>query len=166
MADEITMAKRPGERTDLSDYLREPINRLRSEMDRMFDEFPARFPVARFGTRYLASIPVPAIEMTETESDYRVSVEVPGIRHEDIDLSIEEDMLVLKGEKRDEREEKERDYSISERSYGSFERRVSLPQDALADGIEANTDNGVITIVIPRNQEASTERRRIKIQSS
>ncbi|MEL6877906.1 MAG: Hsp20/alpha crystallin family protein [Pseudomonadota bacterium] len=166
MADEMTLAKESRENTDLSDYLREPFSRLRSEMDRMFDEFPPRFPAARFGTRYLASIPVPAVEMTETDEDYRISVEVPGIPHEAIDLAIEDDMLVLRGEKKDEREEKERDYSVSERSYGSFERRISLPQDALADGVEANTDNGVIKIVIPRNKQASPERRRIEIRTS
>ena len=166
MADEVTLANRPRQHTDLSDYLREPFSRFRSEMDRMFDEFPPRVPAARFGTRYLASMPVPAIEMTETEEDYRVSVEVPGIPHKDIDLSVEDDMLVLKGEKTDEREEKERDYSISERSYGSFERRIALPQDAQSAGIEANTENGVIKIVIPRNQDASPERQRIEIHSS
>ncbi|WP_185960226.1 Hsp20/alpha crystallin family protein [Erythrobacter insulae] len=166
MADEMTLAKQSREHTDLTDYLREPFSRLRGEMDRMFDEFPPRFPAVRFGTRYLASVPVPAVEMTETDKDYRISVEVPGIPHEDIDLAIEDDMLVLKGEKKEEREEKERDYSISERSYGSFERRISLPQDALADKIEANTENGVIKIIVPRNEKASPERRRIEIHTS
>lgn len=166
MTDEVTVAKRSRELSDISDYLREPFNRFRSELDHMFDEFPPRFPAARLGTRYLASMPVPAIEMTETEDDYRVTVEVPGIPHDNIDLSIEDDMLVLKGEKTDEREEKERDYSISERSYGSFERRVALPQDAVPEDIDANTENGVIKIVIPRNQEAAPERRRIEIHSS
>jgi len=166
MTDDAALATRPREHTDLSDYLREPFHRLRSEVDRMFDEFPARFPAARFGSRYLASMPLPAVEMTENDDRYRISVEVPGVPHENIDLSIDNDMLVLKGEKQDEREEKERDYSISERTYGSFERRIALPQDAQREGIEARTDNGVIRIEIPRKENGAPERRRIEIRNT
>lgn len=166
MADETLLAARPRQQTGLSDYLREPFSRLRGEMDRMFDEFPARFPVAQFGTRYLASLPMPALEMTETEKEYRISVEAPGVAASDIDLSVEKDMLVLKGEKKEEREEKERNYSISERSYGAFERRVSLPSDAVTGKISATSDKGVIKIVIPRDEKAQPEKRTIEIKQS
>lgn len=165
MADDSLLAERPRQHTGLSDYLREPFSRLRGEMDRMFDEFPPRFPATNLGIRYLASMPMPALEMKETDEEYRLSVEVPGVAPEDIELSIEDDMLVLKGEKREEREEKERDYSVSERSYGSFERRVTLPADGVPDDIEAKTENGVIKIVIPRNKESSPERRKIEIKT-
>lgn len=166
MADETLLAARPRQQTGLSDYLREPFSRLRGEMDRMFDEFPPRFPVAQFGTRYLASLPMPALEMTETEKEYRISVEAPGVAASDIDLSVEKDMLVLKGEKKEEREEKERNYSISERSYGAFERRVSLPSDAVTGKISATSDKGVIKIVIPRDEKAQPEKRTIEIKQS
>lgn len=166
MAEETLLAERSRQGTGLADYLREPFSRLRGEMDRMFDEFPPRFPIAHFGTRYLASLPVPALEMTETDEEYRLSVEVPGVAPGDIELSIEENTLILKGEKKDEREEKERDYSISERSYGAFERRVSLPPDSVTDKITADTDNGVLKIVIARDAKAATEKRKIEISTS
>lgn len=165
MAEEALVAKGPREHTGLADYLREPFSRLRGEVDRMFDEFPPRFPATNLGIRYLASLPVPALEMKETDDEYRLSIEVPGVPQEDIELLIEDDMLILKGEKREEREEKERDYSFSERSYGAFERRVSLPGDANADKIKANTENGVIRIVIPRNKEAQPKKRKIEIST-
>ncbi|WP_067695684.1 Hsp20/alpha crystallin family protein [Erythrobacter sp. AP23] len=165
MAEEMLLAEKRREHSGLADYLREPFSRLRGEVDRMFDEFPPRFPAAHFGSRYLASMPMPALEMKETDEEYRLSVEVPGVAPDDIDLTLENDMLVLKGEKREEREEKERDYSVSERRYGAFERRISLPQDAVVDGIEAKTDNGVITIAIPRDQNASPKTRKIEISA-
>ncbi len=165
MADDTLLAERQREHTGLSEYLREPFHRLRGEVDRMFDEFPPRFPATNLGIRYLASLPMPALEMKETDEEYHLSVELPGVDQEDVDISVEGDMLILKGEKKEEREEKERDYTISERSYGAFERRVSLPKDGIVDQIEASSDNGVITIVIPRSQGVSEGARKIEISS-
>lgn len=165
MAEDTLIAKESGEHTGLSDYLREPFNRLRGEVDRMFDEFPPRFPASNLGVRYLASLPMPALEMKETDKEYHLSVELPGVAQEDVEISVEGDMLILKGEKKAEREEQERDYTISERSYGSFERRVALPKDSVIDQIEANSDNGVIQIVIPRSEGVAEGARKIEISS-
>lgn len=165
MAEDTLIAKESGVHTGLSDYLREPFNRLRGEVDRMFDEFPPRFPASNLGVRYLASLPMPALEMKETDKEYHLSVELPGVAQEDVEISVEGDMLILKGEKKAEREEQERDYTISERSYGSFERRVSLPKDSVVDQIQANSDNGVIQIVIPRSEGVAHGARKIEISS-
>ena len=163
MAEESLVAAKPREHTGLSDYLREPFNRLRGEVDRIFDEFPPRFPANNLGMRYLASLPLPALEMKETDDEYRLSVELPGVNQEDVDISVEGETLILKGEKKEEREEKERDYTISERSYGMFERRVALPKDCLVDAIIASAENGVITITIPRKPGVSEGARKIEI---
>lgn len=165
MAEDTLVATKPREHTALSDYLREPFSRLRGEVDRMFDEFPPRFPATNFGMRYLASLPMPALEMKETDKEYTLSVELPGVAQDDVDITVEGEMLIVKGEKKEEREEKERDYTISERSYGAFERRVSLPKDAIVDKIEANSDNGVIKIVIPRSEGVSEGSRKIEIST-
>lgn len=165
MAEDTLVATKPREHTGLSDYLREPFSRLRGEVDRMFDEFPPRFPATNFGMRYLASLPMPALEMKETDKEYTLSVELPGVAQDDVDITVEGEMLIVKGEKKEEREEKERDYTISERSYGAFERRVSLPKDAIVDKIEANSDNGVIKIVIPRSEGVSEGSRKIEIST-
>ena len=140
MADETLMATKPREQSALSDYLREPFSRLRGEVDRMFDEFPPRFPASNLGIRYLASLPMPALEMKESDSEYRLSVELPGVAQEDVDISIEGDMLVLK-------------------------RRVSLPKDSLIDEVKADAENGVISIVIPRSQGVAEGARKIEIST-
>lgn len=163
MSDETLLAERPSQRTGLSDYLREPISRLRGEVGRIFDDFPPRFPATFLGPRYLSLLPVPALEMKETDEDYRLSVELPGVELTDVELSVENEMLVLKGEKKEQREEKERDYTLSERCYGSFERRISLPSDAEIDDIEASSENGVIKIVIPRDKKKANRQHKIEI---
>lgn len=166
MADQMTAPAKPRQAVGFAEQFKEPFSRLRGEVDRMFDDFPARWPALHLAPRFASFMPMPAVEMTETDESYKVSVEVPGIEPGDIQLEVEDDMLVLKGEKKEEREEKERDYTRSERSYGAFERRISLPQDAVVDDISANTVNGVLKIAIPRNQEATPERRKIAINAT
>ncbi len=166
MTEQTMLAERPRENAGLSDYLREPFNRLRGEVDRFFDEFPPRFPTTNLGIRYLASLPMPALEMRETDKEYHLSVELPGVAGDEVDISVDGDLLILKGEKKEEREEKERDYTISERSYGAFERRVALPADCDPDGIEARSDNGVIAITIPRKESSPEKARKIEISTN
>lgn len=165
MTEQQALVQKRRERADLSDYLLQPFNRLRAEVDHFFDDFPARFPASAVNFRQLAAMPMPAMEMTETDDQYHLTVEVPGVAAEDVDISLEGDLLVLKGEKREEEEKKGRNYCVSERSYGSFERRVTLPPDAIADDISASSDNGVLTIVIPRDAEPTPDRRRIDVQT-
>lgn len=165
MTDETMLAERPREHSGLSDYLREPFNRLRGEVDRIFDEFPPRFPTTNLGIRYLASLPMPALEMRETDKEYHLSVELPGVPGDEVDISVDGDLLIVKGEKKEEREEKERNYTMSERSYGMFERRVTLPADCDVDGIEASSDNGVIAITIPRKESTPEKARKIEISA-
>ena len=90
--------------TGLSQQFLEPFHRLRDEVDRMFDEFPARWPSLHLSPRFAAGLPVPAVEMTETRKAYKVSVEVPGIEPEAIELQVDQDMLIIKGEKSEVRE--------------------------------------------------------------
>ena len=155
------------ERSSLPDQFLEPFHRLRGEMDRLFDEFPARWPAIHLPTRFNNSMemPMPAVEMTVKPESYRIAVEVPGIAPDSIDLQIDGDALVLKGEKHSEREEKEEDYTFSERSYGTFERRIALPADAIKDNVEAKAKNGVLKISIPREARPDQSTRKIEIES-
>ncbi len=150
----------------LADHLVEPFSKLRGELDHILDEFPARWPAFSSATRLASSMPVPAVEMTETDDAYKVSVEVPGIAPGDIDLSVQKDMLVLKGEKREEHSESDRTHTRSERSYGCFERHITLPADAEVDAIEASTQNGILTVNIPRDTKQRAEKRSIPISVS
>ena len=149
----------------LADTLIEPLSRLRNEVDRLFDDFPARWPSFQFG-RFASAMPIPAAEMTETEKAYKLSVEVPGMDAEDIEVSVEDNMLVVSGEKKEEREEKEKGYSYSERSYGAFERRIELPAGADPEKIKAEVRKGVLRITLPKNQKAAAARRRVEIKAA
>ena len=137
-----------------------PFNWLRGEIDRLFDDvWPPR------GMYSFASGlgPVPALELVKDDTEYRLSAEVPGMTESDVHVSIDDGVLVLKGEKRDESKRKKDGHMVSERRYGSFERHVSLPKDAVADRITAEFKNGVLTIAIPRDEKASAKARKIPI---
>ena len=148
-----------------TEQLIEPFSRMRSEVDRLFEDFPARWPSFQF-ERLAPRMPLPAIEMTETDKAYKVTVEVPGIDAADIEVNVENDTLVVSGEKKEEREEKERDFYRSERSYGAFERRIALPPGADADKIKAKAKNGVLAITLPKSAEAKNNKRRIEIEAA
>ena len=164
MASQLTEAKTrrsvaPSPRS-FTDQLIEPFSRLRSEMDRLFDDFPFRLPSA-FGA--LAGISVPALEMTETKKTWKITAEVPGMEAGDLEVSLEGDLLRIAGEKKTERDEDEQGYRISERSYGSFERVVRLPAAADDGKIKAKCRNGVLTVTIPKDGKAAERVRKIAV---
>jgi len=149
----------------LTEQLVEPLSRLRTEVDRLFDDFPVRFPAFTFG-RLGMTLPVPAVEMTETAKSYKISVEVPGMDAADIEVSVDDDMLVISGEKKEEREESEEGYSFSERSYGAFERRIELPSAAIADDIKAKVRKGVLQITLPKTAKAAKAKRKVAVEAA
>src|SRR6516162_6130723 len=145
---------------------------FRSEMDRLFDRFG--FPSLRrvfdiepaWRSASSFSFSVPAIDMSEDEKAYKISAELPGIDAKDIDVSVSGDMLVLKGEKRQEKEEKDKNYHFSERSYGSFQRAFELPASVERDKVAADFSKGVLTITLPKMAEAQRPSKRIEVKSS
>ena len=142
----------------------EPLTKLRTEIDRMFEEFPMRTPVSAF--RFASTLPIPAVEMSEGETAYNLSVELPGMKAADIDLTVQNDSLIISGEKKEEREEKDKDYILSERSYGSFKRRIPLPKDADTSKVEANATDGVLKIVVPKSEAAIAQPQKIEIKTA
>jgi HSP20 family protein len=94
----------------------------------------------------------PAMDLSETDEGYSVTLELPGTNAGDIDVECHENMLTVKGEKRSEREEKDEHRYYTERSFGSFSRSVRLPSDA-ADDVSAKFHDGVLTIEIPKAEE-------------
>lgn len=162
----LVRQKPESSRQNLASHLIEPFSKLRDEVEHIFDEFPARFPSLQSASRSAFLMPIPAIEMIENDKAYKISVEVPGIDLDDIDLSVQQDMLVLKGEKREEHSESDRTHSSSERTYGCFERHITLPADADVESIEASTKNGVLMIEIPRDKENKQSARSIPITAA
>jgi HSP20 family protein len=104
----------------------------------------------------------PAMDLTETDSSYAVTVELPGTQPDDIQVECHEHQLIVKGEKRSEREEKDEHRHYTERTFGSFSRSVRLPPDA-SDEVHAKFSDGVLTIEIPKADEKKP--RTVVIQS-
>lgn len=148
----------------LTETLFEPLSRFRGEIDRLFDDLPSRWPSVRFTLP--SGMLVPAVEMTETKKAFKLTVEVPGMEAADIEMHVHDGAIFISGEKKERREEEEKNYSYSERSYGSFERRIELPQGADEKGIKAKIRNGVLEIGVPKKPEAASKRQRIEVQSA
>ena len=98
------------------------------------------------------------------DNAYRIAVELPGVAEEDIHLSVENGVVILKGEKRTEREEKGETWFFSERQYGSFSRSFRLPPDAEGEKVDAQLKDGVLNITIPKMGPKKQETARVKIQ--
>ena len=97
---------------------------------------------------------VPAMDVRENDQHYAVTVELPGVRREDVHVELEQGMLTIRGEKTSEREEKKEHCRYSERTYGSFSRSFPLPTDADADRLDASFKDGVLSLTIPRSEQA------------
>ena len=120
---------------------------LREAMDRLFDDAFTR-PLSLSGVS--AS---PAIDMYQTKDDVVVKATLPGLKAEDVDITVTGETLTLRGEFKQENEQKEASYHIREQRYGSFERSILLPTDVKADKAKADFENGVLTITMPIAEE-------------
>ena len=135
--------------------------KMRKEMDRLWDSFLEGRPARRTREREEW---FPSLDFSETKSDLVVKAELPGIDPKDIDISLNEGILTIKGEKRQEKEEKEQGYHLVERSYGSFARSIRLPREVQNDKINASYKNGVLKITLPKSEEAKKKEVKIKVE--
>jgi|SRR6476661_6313750 len=97
---------------------------------------------------------VPPVDIQETEEGYRLQAELPGLTKEDIDITLENNVLRLSGERKFERDVKKESFHRVERTYGTFSRAFSLPQQVNAEGVQAGFENGVLTILVPKAEQA------------
>ena len=104
----------------------------------------------------------PAIEVFEKEDKYVIKAELPGLKEEDVDVSVSDDTLCLKGEKKTEYEIKEEEYHWSERTYGSFLRTIRLPSNVDTKKIEADYENGMLEITLPKMAEVKPKKITVK----
>jgi HSP20 family protein len=132
--------------------------RMRGDMDRFWDSFSEGGLRKRTeeGEEWL-----PSLDVGETKNELVVKAEVPGMDAKDIDVSLSDGMLTIKGEKKQGREEKEADYHLVERSYGAFTRFIQLPTEVQSDKISASYKNGILKITLPKSEEA--KKKEIKI---
>jgi HSP20 family protein len=143
-----------------------PLMSFQRDMNRLFEDLWRGFDAPLLGrTEALATMISPRIEVKETDGAVVVSAELPGMKEGDVDITLSDNVLSIRGEKKTEKveEKSEGGYTYSERSYGAFERRIPIDADIVADRVEANFADGVLTVTCPKNPEAKTQPRRIRI---
>lgn len=147
-----------------------PFESLRNQVDRLFRDFEVGFlqsppyrDVDNFWRRDLAFPVTPAIDIVEKDNAFDLTAELPGLDAKNIALSLADDVLTIKGEKKEEKEEKTNDRYVSERRYGSFRRSIQLPASVDAAKIEANYKSGILTVTLPKSAEAQKKQTVIPI---
>jgi HSP20 family protein len=139
-----------------------PVSTLQREMNRLFEDFFSRdFFVEPF--RGMGEWR-PAVDVSETDDAVVVKAELPGLDPKDVEISLSGDVLTIKGEKKEEKEEKTKSFQRVERSYGSFTRSVRLPAAVVADKVEATFSNGVLTVDLPKAEEAKRKTLKIDVK--
>jgi len=156
MAWELTTWKPFGGLTPFRDF-----ERMAKEMDRFWDSFLEGTLRKRDedGTEWF-----PSLDVSETKNELMVKAEVPGMDPKDIDISLSDGMLTIKGEKKREKEEKEADYHLVERIYGAFVRSVQLTKEVQGNKISASYKDGILKITLPKSEEAKKKEVKIKVE--
>jgi HSP20 family protein len=135
---------------------------MQDRINRMFDEFFRGFSLVPWGEERMEWLPL--VDVSETDEAVHVTAELPGIQAKEVDISLTDDLLTIRGEKKSEKEEKKRDYHRVERSYGLFTRTVRLPAAVDADKVEATFKDGVLAISMPKREEAKTRKVKVEVK--
>lgn len=142
-----------------------PMMRLHREIDRMFDEafrsFGFNMPSLFGPTPGFNSLFRPVVDISENDKSYTIKVEVPGVEEKDIQVQLEDDTLIIRGEKKHEQESEEENYHRVERSYGAFQRVLTLPDNANPESIKARFKNGVLTLTVEKHAESRLKKGRV-----
>jgi len=137
------------------------LDSLHDEVNRVFREFSRGWPAPNFAGGVGLSL-----DVAETDKALEITAEIPGVDAKDIDVSIVNGVLTIKGEKRSQRDEKTKDYQLVERSFGSFQRALSLPFDVDPQKIEAKFDKGVLSISVPKPPEVAAKVQKIAVKQA
>jgi HSP20 family protein len=169
----------PGRQMTGSGFL--PFMSLRDEIDRTFDRFlsePRMAPSERFRELWnwapfrpmgsaLGNLMISLrTDMTESEKEYVLTVELPGMDEKDIDLTVTENSISLNGEKKSEQEVTENDYHLTERSYGRCQRSFAMPAGVDVEKVKASFSKGVLTVNLPKTKEARAKPRKVEVKSA
>lgn len=151
----------------------DPIVALRRDMDSLFDDFFTNFGLPALGGLGLPALAgddvaagtlTPRIDVSETDQEIRIAAELPGIDENNVEVMVADDLLTIRGEKTEEREEDERGYHVRERSRGTFARSLRLPFSVDPNQVQASFRNGVLNITIPKPKEAQEKVRRVEVK--
>lgn len=134
-----------------------PFSFLQREIDRLFDGVSRN--IQGFTTPAM-----PIMDISETDKAIEITAELPGLEKKDVELNVADNLLTIRGEKKNEREEKNKDYHLVERTYGSFSRSVELPSGVKADDISAEISNGVLKVTVQK--PAPKQAKQIEIKTA
>jgi HSP20 family protein len=149
----IDMAKEITKWDPLRDF-----SSLRNEMERVFDRMLGHYPRER-----VEGLWAPLVDVEETKDNIVARVELPGMKKEDIKVTLTNNMLTISGERKHQTEEKSKTYYRIERSYGKFQRTVELPSEVVADKAKANYKDGILELVIPKSEKAKEKEIAIEV---
>lgn len=135
------------------------------EVERVFDDFSRRWPTTSESLSLPSGVLRPRIDVSETPDAVEVTAELPGVDEQDIEVTLADRMLQIKGQKKLEREQKEKDWHVQERSVGSFARAIALPFDPPKDAIDATFEKGVLHIRLPKPKDAAAATTRIEVKA-
>ena len=139
---------------------RDELSTFRKEMDRLWNRaFGETAPGSVFETEWQ-----PSADIAETAESITVKAELPGLEPKDIEVTLSDDLLTIKGEKKKEEEKKDEKVHRSERFYGMFERSFRLPSSIKMDKVEAKFEKGVLTITLPKTEEAKTKEIKVQVK--
>jgi HSP20 family protein len=133
-----------------------PFMSLQREVDQLFDDFTRGWPTV--GANQL----VPSTDVTENDKEIQITAELPGLEEKDVQINVADDVLTIKGEKKAEKEEKDKNYRLVERSYGAFSRSIELPAGIDSNSIKASIAKGVLTVVVPKPAPAQVKKIEVK----
>jgi len=149
-----------------------PFESLRREIDRLFDDFhPFDW---RLPSRMLGAAPrvaraewqvAPAMDLVEKDDAYEITAELPGLDEKNVEVKLANRTLTIKGEKSEDKEEKQKDYYLAERRYGSFQRSFQLPENIDAEKIDAQFAKGVLTVKLPKTAESKNAEKKIAVKT-
>jgi HSP20 family protein len=142
-----------------SEIKRDPFSLLQNEMNRLFEAFPT------MNAMNWPSDLAPRLDVSETDTEIDIDAELPGVEEKDVDVILSGDVLTIRGERKNGHEEKNKNYHLMERSYGSFTRSVSLPFDAEPKNVTAKFEKGVLHIAIPKPANAAGKSAKIPVKS-
>jgi HSP20 family protein len=146
------------QRNTPSEMKRDPLSALQTEMNRLFESF-GPFPA----THWSSDMP-PRLDVSETDTEIDVDAELPGVDEKDVDVTLVGGVLTIRGERKNDREEKNKNYYLAERSYGSFTRAVTLPFDAEPKNVTAKFDKGVLHIAIQKPANIAAKSAKIPVR--
>ncbi|GIX40353.1 MAG: heat-shock protein Hsp20 [Leptospiraceae bacterium] len=148
-------------RKDIEQYLVQ----MQRDMEKMFTDLRRGFDLqVEEASKFIQKF-IPSINVTEDEDKITIKVELPGVEPKDVNLTIENDTLVIEGEKKEEKQSEQEKVKILESAYGHFKRVIALPETIDANKIEATYKNGVLTIVLPKKEEAKKPKQKIEIKT-